>query len=126
MVESSRIAREVHYQFISQEGGIAFRALCKGTEEDIASILAEGPRLDVLHNADDLVGNSSPGNALADGILPGEESFCKGLIDDSDFGSVGGLVSEVTTRDAWNPHGFEIAGRGHKQLYARIGTGGRR
>src|SRR5580704_14001228 len=50
----------------------------------------------------------------------------KGAIDDADPGGIGCSVAEVATRQAWDPHGFEITRSCHIQLHGWIGVVGLR
>ena len=68
-------------------------------------------------DADNLVGHSSPGHAVTDGILTAEEVLSKGAVNDADPGGVRGFVVEVATRQARDPHGFEVAWRCHIELH---------
>ncbi len=72
------------------------------------------------NHADDLVGHSSPRHAVTDGILMAEKVLSKGAVDDADPGGVRRIVVEVPTRQARDPHGFEISRCCHIQLHAWI------
>ncbi len=85
-------------ELISKKRRIAAGALCERAEENISRVLADGARLYVLDDADDLVGHATAIDVSADGILCTEEMLSKGLIDDGDFRSVRGFIGEVATR----------------------------
>ena len=69
-------------------------------------ILAEGPGLDVLHDADDLVGHTAAGDALANRIFVLEQPLREGFIDDGQLGCRGAFVAEITAGDTRGCPGY--------------------
>ncbi len=101
--------------------------MIKSAEENWACLFANGARLDVAHNADDLIGDTTAFNTLANGVLRAKDFLDKGLIDDGRFGTGGGcFIYKVTSSETRNTQGLEVTRRGHVELDARSGSLGSR
>ena len=66
--------------------------------EDWPEVFAEGARLGVSDDADDLIAGSAAFDAPADGVLVMENVVDEGLVDDGDFGRRGAFVGEYRGR----------------------------
>jgi hypothetical protein len=107
---------------IDQRGGVAFVAghdgvaisrgvwgdeLVDGAVEDGALVFADGARLGVLDDADDLVGDAGSVDDMANGVLALEVTADELFVADGDRGGGGVLFVEVASGDAWDAEGGE-------------------